>query len=232
MSFRAWTVAGVLGGLTGCGSCTEEATPPKMQILIEGGAPSAEGLLLAWYQALEEGDIDALDTLSLSAEQRALIYDCSAAEVPEKLEKDAVDLRARMESEIGTVAAELAENGAHFEFESARALQHIPGSTGDEVDGCELLRGIIRHKIRSIIQRVDSIGSETQEMRFAADLEVDGAWFLVGMPGPMSPGGTRAVDPKRAPQIGPQIGLPIRGRNPTRIKPPSVEAPGPGAPAR
>jgi hypothetical protein len=232
MSWRVWLVFGLAGTLIGCNACTEESVVPNPVVEsppVVGGAASVEDLIKAWYEALESGDITSLDSLTLNEEHRILIYDCSASEDPELKEREAAELRTQMESKIGSVAAELAEAGAHFEYESARALQHIPMEEGDEIDGCLLLKTVIRHKVRSIVQQVDSSGTETQDMSFVNAFEIDGSWFLAGIPGPFNrdQATPRTVNPKSAPQVGPVI----KGRTPTRIRPPSVEAPSSQEPA-
>ena len=72
---RDGVVLGLVMGLMGCGACseTDESVNTPMSgpgdAVIIGGEASAEGLILAWYEAIASGESGELDLLVLSAEQ-------------------------------------------------------------------------------------------------------------------------------------------------------------------
>jgi hypothetical protein len=216
--------------LPGCGGCSESEEAVKLPMsgagaaVIIGGEASAEGLIQAWYEVVASGESADLDLLVLSSEQDGKIFDCSQAEDPEHHATERLVIRERMDTEIGAANTGLVESGARYEWGRARAPQTVELDAGAESDGCVLLRDIKRHKVRSVMNRVDAQGESRQEMRLASAVEVDGGWFLAGVPGPLVPDVQVPVrmDPRKSAPIGPLK----RTHAPVRIQAPKVSEPG------
>ena len=226
---RDGVVLGLVMGLMGCGACSETDESVNTPVsgpgdaVIIGGEASAEGLILAWYEAIASGESGELDLLVLSAEQDSRIFDCSQAENPDQHAADRLTLRERMDSEVDAAHADLLESGASYELARARAPQTVELSAGSESGGCLLMRDIKRHKVRSMMNRIDAAGESRQEMRLASAIEVDGSWFLAGVPGPLVPDlavPTR-MDPRKSAPVGPLK----RSQAPIRVQPPTLMEP-------
>ena len=85
---RGWTILAALLQW-GCGSCTSDEGSTQELTLppIEGGLESAEALAQAWFDAIEAGDGESLETLVLSIEQLDQIVECGDGEERDRLAK-------------------------------------------------------------------------------------------------------------------------------------------------
>ena len=211
----------------GCDSCVqEEAVMQELTpSMIEGGAESAEAVAEAWFGAIGSGDEGGLEALILSTEQLDLVVDCGDEDQRSRLAQSQDELRSELSVEVDRISTELAEQGARIELDQARANSSTPLEAGDSLWDCELLRPVIRHQIRSFSDRMDAQGERRRELRLTAALEVDGRWFLTGVPGAVTSGEGRpkAASPVKAPPVGPII----KGRAPIIVKPPSTRPTGP-----
>ena len=203
----------------GCGACAEEEAMLQERVLppIEGGEESAEALAQAWFEAIAMDDPLSIDGLVLSTEQLDLIVDCGDEAERAGLIESQIDLSARLETTVSTVAAELIAAGERIELDRARANSSTELAVGASYQDCVLLRPVTRHQVRSFAQRIDSEGRRSRVLRLAAALEVDGHWFWTGVPSSVSSGGgsPKPITPNKSTTVGPII----KGRAPIIVSP-------------
>ena len=173
-------------------SATDSLSEPSVEA-FQGGGDSAEALLNQWYGRTQVDLEQTMTNMVLNTDQMARLFDCQTVDEQQQLDAKRAEFLQILETEAQRSESEPGETASSVQLIRARSMRTVELAAGEALDGCTLKRALRWHTVRSTVLSKDAAGQEVSAVHRCGMLEIDGRWFLKGVPGALMSETSREV---------------------------------------